>query len=295
MSMTDKEPVAEKATEGAVAAFTLRRPVGPSVPVICASPHSGDHYPDVLLQNLRVPLLDLRRTEDAFVDEIFSAAPEFGATLIAATHARSFVDLNRDARELDPGMFESSPPGPIAAASPRVQAGLGCFPRVGAAGENMYRGKISDSDARQRLELVHTPYHACLRQEIDRNLDEFGCAILLDCHSMPSQQPGRRDLPDIVLGDRFGSSCTSQLTNLVERSFRSAGYTVVRNAPYAGGYTTRRYGRPKRQVHVLQIEINRGLYMDEVQVTPTATMQSVMGAVRQVLADVSRLSARLSS
>lgn len=293
MSITDRESGIQDVTDGDVAPFILTRPPGTTVPVIFASPHSGSHYPDSLLGNLRVPLDDLRRTEDAFVDQLFASAPEFGATLVAATHARSFVDLNRDARELDPEMFENDPPGPVAAPSPRVQAGLGCFPRVGSRGEHIYAGKISDADGRRRLEHVHTPYHNCLRTEIDRHVDESGCAILIDCHSMPSQQPGRRPLPDIVLGDRFGSSCTSQLTNLVERSFRQAGLSVVRNAPYAGGYTTRRYGRPKRHIHALQIEINRNLYMDETEIEPKPSMQSLMGAVRQVMADICRLSEKL--
>ncbi|MEM5515966.1 N-formylglutamate amidohydrolase [Henriciella sp. AS95] len=278
-----------------VAPFTLSRSAEAECPVIFASPHSGQYYPNPLLKKLRVPLLDLRQIEDAFVNDLFSGAPAAGATLIAATHARSFVDLNRDARELDPDMIDGAAPGPVAAPSARVQAGLGCFPRIGARGENIYSGKITADDARTRLEGVHAPYHTALADEIRRFREAFGCAILIDCHSMPSNQPGRRELPDIVLGDRFGSSCTSQLTNLVERAFRKAGYTVVRNAPYAGGYTTRRYGRPKRHVHALQIEINRQLYMDETLVEPKPSMQTVISAVQHVISEICRFSVRLSA
>ncbi|MGB3624801.1 MAG: N-formylglutamate amidohydrolase, partial [Henriciella sp.] len=261
--------------------------------VICTSPHSGSHYPDIMLEQLRVPLMDLRRTEDAFVDELFAQAPETGATLIRANYARAYVDLNRDARELDPDMIEGDMPGPVAAPSPRMQAGLGCFPRIGARGENIYSSRISAADARFRLNGVHGPYHQAIAGEIAEHRETFGCAILLDCHSMPSHQPGRRELPDIVLGDRFGSSCTSQLTNLAEREFRKAGFSVVRNAPYAGGYTTRRYGRPNRHVHALQIEINRGLYMDEHAIEPKPSMQSVMCAAQNVLQAICALSSRL--
>jgi N-formylglutamate amidohydrolase len=295
MSMIDDERRMKQDVARTVAPFILSRPETDPHPVIFASPHSGHYYPDTLLQNLCVPLIDLRQTEDAFVDQLFASAPQAGATLIAATHARSFVDLNRDARELDADMIEGGLPGPVAAPSARVQAGLGCFPRIGARGENIYAGKISSQDAHTRLDHVHTPYHRALADEIARCREASGCAILIDCHSMPSQQPGRRDLPDIVLGDRFGSSCTSQLTSLVERTFRSEGYSTVRNAPYAGGYTTRRYGRPKRHVHALQIEINRRLYMDEAEITPNASMQNVISAVQHVITEICRFSARLSA
>ncbi|MEQ9316742.1 MAG: N-formylglutamate amidohydrolase [Henriciella sp.] len=293
MSLTDG-PFETRASVGeTVAPFAISRPSSEAVPIVCASPHSGNHYPDEMLNKLRVPLMDLRRTEDAFVDRLFASAPEAGATLITANYARSYVDLNRDARELDPEMIDGELPGPVAAPSPRVQAGLGCFPRIGARGENIYSGTISAEEARFRLDGVHAPYHQALSDQLAADQEAFGCAILLDCHSMPSQQPGRRDLPDIVLGDRFGSSCTSQLTNLAEREFRKAGFSVVRNAPYAGGYTTRRYGRPKRHIHALQLEINRGLYMDEQAVEPNPSMQSVICAAQDVLHAICRLSLRL--
>lgn len=293
MSLTDDSFETTASVDETVAPFAISRPSSEAVGIVCASPHSGNHYPDEMLNKLRVPLMDLRRTEDAFVDQLFAAAPDTGATLITANYARSYVDLNRDAREIDPDMIDGELPGPVAAPSPRVQAGLGCFPRIGARGENIYSGKIATADAHFRLEGVHAPYHQALADELAAQCDAFGCAILLDCHSMPSQQPGRRDLPDIVLGDRFGSSCTSQLTNLAEREFRKAGFSVVRNAPYAGGYTTRRYGRPKRHIHALQIEINRALYMDEQLVEPKPSMQTVMCAAQDVLQSICRLSARL--
>jgi N-formylglutamate amidohydrolase len=274
----------ERAPGLTLPAYTLSRPSAAQRPVIFASPHSGRHYPDSFLQNLRVPLIDLRQTEDAYVDELFSEAPDAGASLLHATYSRSFVDLNRDSRELDPAMFAGDPPGPVAAPSVRVEAGLGCFPRIGARGETIYAKKLSTHDGLARLSGVHEPYHRMLATEIAALHQASGCALLIDCHSMPSAQPGRPALPDFVLGDRFGSSCTGQLTSLVERALRAKGYTVVRNAPYAGGYTTRRYGRPKRHVHALQIEINRQLYLDEKTVEPHEGMANL----RVELADLSR-------
>lgn len=240
---------------------------------------------------LRVPLMDLRRTEDAFVEDLFSDAPQAGGTLIYANYARGYVDLNRDARELDPGMFSDGPPRRVAVASPRVEAGLGCLPRIAARGEPIYASQLSRAEGEYRLAQVHDAYHACVRSTLNHYRDITGIGILIDCHSMPSRQPGRRKLADIVLGDRFGSSCDNRLTSLAERSFRDLGYTVSRNAPYAGGYTTRCYGRPKRNIHALQIEINRSLYMDEENVTISANYQNVkkdMASVSQSLSEFSR-------
>lgn len=293
MSLADHERDMPAGHDGPVPAYRLVHPAGRQAPVLFASPHSGTHYPAGLLGNLRVPLIDLRRTEDAHIDVIFAHAPELGACLLSATHARTYVDLNRDPRELDPEMFEDELPGDAASPSVRVKAGLGCIPKIGARGDVIYAKKLSLADGRARLEGIHGPYHQVLSDEIAALRHDYGCALLIDCHSMPSKQPGRPDLPDIVLGDRFGSSCTSQLTNLVERTFRQRGLSVVRNAPYAGGYTTRRYGRPKRHVHALQIEVNRRLYMDELAVEPSPGMTDLIETVDLVISEICRLAARL--
>lgn len=274
-------------------AFTLDVPQADERPLIFASPHSGREYPDYFRSALRVPLLDLKQTEDAFVDELFANAPLYGARLLKATYARSFVDLNRDPREIDASMFHGDPPGPVAVPTVRVEAGLGCFPRIGARGEFIYAKKLDPADGRARLDFIHTPYHAALSGEIAALRQKHGCAILIDCHSMPSTQPGRPDLPDFVLGDRFGSSCTGQLTSLVERTLRKAGFSVVRNAPYAGGFTTRKYGRPKQHVHALQIEINRRLYLDEAQVTAIDAMAALSHQLDGLMENISELSERL--
>lgn len=246
--------------------YHVARPLTGRAPVLFTSPHSGSHYPETMLGQLRVPLIDLRRTEDAFVDELFAAAPSLGAVMIHASHGRAYVDLNRDARELDPAMFEDGAPRPAAVTSARVEAGLGCLPKIAARGEPIYAGQLTRADGERRLARVHDAYHERIQAEIARLTAQWGRAVLIDCHSMPSQQPGRKPLPDIVLGDRFGSSCHGRLTETAERLFRSLGFSVARNAPYAGGYTTRRYGRPRQGAHALQIELNRSLYMDEIRV-----------------------------
>lgn len=258
----------------------------PAAPVLFASPHSGSVYPAAMQAALCVPLMDVRRTEDAFVDELFAGAPALGAGLITARYGRSVVDLNRDPHELDAAMFHDGPPRPCALPTARVEAGLGCLPRVGARGEAIYGRLLSRAEGEERLSLVHDAYHEHLAGTLDGLRRAHGHALLIDCHSMPSVQPGRRALSDIVLGDRFGSSADSRLLARIERSFRTAGFTVARNAPYAGGYTTRRYGRPRRGVHALQIEINRGLYMDEQRITRSGGFISLKDALGLVIADI---------
>ncbi|MFN3607894.1 MAG: N-formylglutamate amidohydrolase [Hyphomonas sp.] len=247
--------------------FLLSEPEGAAAPIVFASPHSGKYYPEAMIAALCVPLMDVRRTEDAFVDELFANAPRHGATLLAARFGRSVVDLNRDPHELDPAMFHDGPPRACALPTPRVEAGLGCLPKVGARGEAIYNRLLSKAEGEKRLAGIHDVYHGLLSDLLDTRRTLHGRALLVDCHSMPSVQPGRRNLTDIVLGDRFGSSSDPRLVNRLERVFRHHGLTVARNAPYAGGYTTRRYGRPKRGIHAIQIEINRGLYMDEQAIT----------------------------
>ena len=275
--------------------YTLDGPAGPAAPVLFASPHSGNEYPERMQSALCVPLIDLRRTEDAFVEELFADAPALGATLMAARYGRSVADLNRDPRELDASMFSDGLPRISGLPTARVDAGLGALPRVASRGEAIYARRLTRAEGEERLRLVHDAYHDRLGLELGALRDTHGAVLLIDCHSMPSVQPGRRHLADIVLGDRFGSSCDPRLTGRVERAFRAQGLSVARNAPYAGGYTTRRYGRPKRNVHALQIEINRGLYMDEHAVTRSdrfAEMRAVITDVTAQILDIARLVSR---
>lgn len=257
-----------------------------AAPILFTSPHSGSDYPEPMQDALCVPLIDVRRTEDAFVDELFSGAPALGGALMAARYARSVVDLNRDPHELDAAMFRDGPPRACALPTARVDAGLGCLPRVGARGEAIYSRLLSRAEGEARLSHVHDAYHEHLAVTLEALRRAHGHALLVDCHSMPSTQPGRRNLADIVLGDRFGSSADPRLISRIERSFRAHGFTVARNAPYAGGYTTRRYGRPRRGFHALQVEINRGLYMDELRVARASGFDTLKTALQHVIAEI---------
>jgi N-formylglutamate amidohydrolase len=274
------------ATPAAEPPFVLIEPLRRTSPLIFASPHSGRRYPAELLADARVSLISLRRSEDAYVDELFAGAAAHGAAVLSATIARAYVDLNRDPAELDPDMFDERPPHSVHLTSARVQAGLGAIPRVSGDGQNIYRRRLPLSDAERRIAQVHRPYHAMLHNLVTETSAAFGCAVLVDCHSMPSSARGAH-APDIVLGDRFGASCHPSVTALAEATLRRLGYRVARNAPFAGGHTTQTYGRPAHGVHALQIEINRALYVDE------RTLERSNGYVR-VRADMSRLAEALN-
>jgi N-formylglutamate amidohydrolase len=243
----------------------LRRPAGQVLPLVVASPHSGSDYPAEFVATSRLDPLSLRRSEDAFVDEIFAASPRLGVPLLAARFPRAYLDVNREAWELDPAMFAEPLPDYVNARSPRVRMGLGTIARVVASGEEIYAGKLGFAEAQERIETLYYPYHAALGRLVDETSAEFGFCLLVDCHSMPSGAPGNsgREAADIVLGDCHGAACAPQIVESARRYLTRRGFVVALNAPYAGGFTTGHYGRPRRGRHALQVEINRAIYMDE--------------------------------
>ena len=241
-------------------------------PVIFASPHSGRDYPAELLENSRLDRHNLRQSEDCYVDLLFNAAPSYGAPLLRALFPRAFVDVNRARNEIDPRMFADEVTDRIDTGSNRVAAGLGVIPRIVADGHDIYDRKLFFRDAQRRLSSCYDPYHKALSDLIDAAVKDFGMAVVIDCHSMPSSGTGVRfpaHLPDMVLGDRFGVSCAAEITDFADSFLSGRGLSVARNAPYAGGYVASSYGRPRRNVHVLQIEINRRLYLDEKRIART--------------------------
>lgn len=271
------------------AAFGLWRAAAdgqpPPTPLVFASPHSGRDYPDDMMSAAVLDAQTIRRSEDAFVDDLIAAAPELGVATITARYARAYIDLNREAFELDPGMFADELPEFARARTARVAAGLGAIARVVSEGQEIYARKLMFSEARGRIEGAHRPYHAALERLIAEARRTHGFAILVDWHSMPAAaaKAGGRDRPcDFVLGDRFGAACAGLLTARVERELEAMGYRVARNTPYAGGYTTEHYGRPARRTHALQIEINRGLYLDEAKLTPTAGFERLKADLAQL-------------
>ncbi len=266
--------------------FRLEEAAGPHGRVVFSSPHSGRAYPDGFVRRARLTPLALRASEDAYVDELFAAAPGHGAPLIAAVAPRAYVDLNRGPEELDPSVVDGVRATGL---NPRVAAGLGVIPRVVAEGAPIYWGKISRADAAERLARHHAPYHEALATLMRRARATHGLAVLYDCHSMPSDAlrsaarvRGRR--PEIVLGDRFGASAADWVTARAQAAFEAAGFTVARNTPFAGGYITQRYGRPSHAWHAVQIEIDRALYLDERSVTRGTGFAALRDALSGVVA-----------
>ncbi|MFO1040048.1 MAG: N-formylglutamate amidohydrolase [Geminicoccaceae bacterium] len=258
---------------------------GPT-PVVLSSPHSGRHYPAGLLDQLRVGAHVLRAFEDGPLDELLLPACRVGAVLVAARYARAVVDLNRDATELDPEALPVVERGNGLRATLRARAGLGVVPtRLG--GQPIYRGALRGDDLELRLRHVHLPYHA----ELDRLLDErrgtFGVAVLLDVHSMPTAGlAGPETGIDVSLGDRYGRACDASLVDAVELVLVDAGLKVARNRPYAGGYITERHGRSDQNRHALQIELRRGLFMDETSHRVTAGATAIADLLARVVAIV---------
>jgi len=267
------------------------RPSPQTVPVIFASPHSGRCYPDDLLAVTRLDALSLRRSEDSFVDELFAAAPAHGAPLLAATFPRAWCDANREPWELDPAMFADRLPSWVNTTSARVGAGLGTIARVVASGEAIYRDKLCFADAERRVRTCWQPFHDTLGALIAETRAAFGVCLLVDCHSMPSHGHASRSggrPADFVLGDAHGTACAPRLARLVEDLLSDLGYAVRRNDPYAGGYITRHYGRPREGVHALQIEIARELYMDEGRIERLAGFPTVQHSITRLIAGLAR-------
>lgn len=269
--------------------FTLLKPVTQTAPVIYASPHSGNQYPQDFVENANLDPLSLRGSEDAFVHELYDSCVKYGSPLLHANFPRAYVDANREPYELDPDMFSDPLPSYVNVDSLRAQAGLGTIARIVTNGADIYRHKLPFAEAHRRIDSLYHPYHATLHQMIEKTRTQFGACLLIDCHSMPSRiEPNAANgrIPDIILGDRFGTSCAEWISDFVHSLLERQGFSVLRNRPYAGGFTTDHYGNPAQRVHTLQIELNRALYMNEETITRLPTFGEIQkrleGAIQQL-------------
>lgn len=273
--------------------------LGPHVarcPLVFSSPHSGSVYPRRFLDNCRLEPIALRRSEDAFVDELFGAATELGAPLLRARFPRSYLDLNREPYELDPRLFEGRLPAAANTRSLRVAGGLGTIPRVVGQAQEIYAARIPIEEALLRIDCLYKPYHGRLRELLERTWQAFGLVILVDCHSMPSGamltafpplplyplRPTSGSKADFVIGDRHGTSCAPEFIGVVENELRRLGFSVQRNKPYAGGFITEHYGDPAANRHAMQIEVCRALYMDEQNIVKSERFGEVRAALAKV-------------
>jgi N-formylglutamate deformylase len=274
-----------------IAAYHLFRPKRLRSNVVFSSPHSGSEYPESFLRASTLDRHTIRSSEDAFVDQLFQDAPEYGAPLITAGAPRAYVDLNRSADELDPALIAGIKQ---MGHNPRVSSGLGVIPRVVANGRAIYRGKLPMTEAQRRLDHYWHPYHSALQSLLDESHAQFGQSILIDCHSMPHEAMdgatrANQKRADIVLGDRFGAAASSEVVDRIESVFASAGLTVVRNTPFAGAYVTQAYGRPLRGRHAVQVEIDRRLYMNEQTILPSSNFEAFRQLMCTVIADVTEI------
>jgi N-formylglutamate amidohydrolase len=245
--------------------FEIVEPAAWRAPIIFNSPHSGSLYPQDFVAASRIDLAALRRSEDSFMDELIGDLSQRGFPVVRVNFPRSYVDVNREPYELDPRMFTGRLPSFANTRSMRVAGGLGTIPRVVGDGQEIYRERLSVDDALARIEALYKPYHRALRRLINKAHQNFGTVIVVDCHSMPSIGVSRDEprRPDVVIGDRYGTSCAPLIPDMVEETMRALGYSVGRNKPYAGGFITEHYGNPASGLHAVQLELNRAIYMDE--------------------------------
>jgi N-formylglutamate deformylase len=266
--------------------FEILEPAQWRGPVLFNSPHSGNVYPHAFLTSSRLDMATLRRSEDSFVDELALGVVRRGYPLMRAHFPRCYVDVNREPYELDPRMFEGRLPSFANTRSMRVAGGLGTVARVVGDAQEIYGQRIPVDDAIRRIESLYKPYHRGLRRLFTRMHRDFGAAVLIDCHSMPSSTGSKDERPraDVVLGDRYGTSCVAAVAETVEQVLRGLGYSVSRNKPYAGGFITEHYGNPAAGLHAMQLELNRALYMDERRYERSATFGR-LAADLEALAD----------
>lgn len=260
--------------------LTLVRPVEQRA-VLVEVPHSGLSVPSELEPMLDAPRDGVLRDSDIYVDELYADAPRRGASMLVAHASRYVVDLNRAADDVD---LDTVPDHP----APRGVQPRGVVWRMATDGRALLRRPLTYAELEQRLSRFHRPYHAALRSELTRLRARFGHVVLLAAHSMPSAgrvlTTGRLvRRADVVPGTRGGSTADRRVIDLVDAHFRDAGLSVRHDDPYRGGYTTAHYGRPREGWHAIQIELNRGLYVDEAT---SRRREPEFGALRQLLASL---------
>ena len=274
-----------------VAPFEIRSCAEQRVPFVFSSPHSGRYYPERFLAMARLDRNAIRRSEDCYVDELFGAVVPLGAPMLAANFPRAYLDVNREPWELDPRMFSEPVPSYCNIRSARVAGGLGTVPRLVGEGLDIYSGRLPLAEAVARIETVYKPFHETLKRLLTRTHAAFGFAVLIDCHSMPASirvgDNGAR--PDFIIGDRFSTSASGLLTDAAIGMLVAMGYSVAHNKPYAGGFITEHYGRPARHLHALQIEVNRGLYMNERTLQKSAGFDALADDLARFCADLMAL------
>jgi N-formylglutamate amidohydrolase len=256
--------------------ITAPSPQAPATALIFASPHSGDRYPDDMGAAPDLSVASLKSAEDALVGRLIADGPRQGATVIEGRIGRAYVDLNRDPGELDPVLI----PGLEAPVGAKTAAGYGVVPRLAGDGTPLYARRLTLAEAQARIDAVHRPYHQALADLMQATRAAQGRAVLIDWHSMPARAVGA----EVVLGDRYGSACSARLSRRLRDLFEGLGWRVAQNHPYAGGWSTQRWGRPDEGYEAIQIELSRRLYLDETTLQPAAHYAVTQKALSRVIA-----------
>lgn len=222
--------------------------------MLLSVPHAGRDYPHWLISLSKGGETALAALEDPLVDELVESAINKGVGAVVAQTPRAAIDCNRAEDEIDPTVVRS---GPLPSLSPRARGGLGIVPGRTASHGSLWRQPIPRYELEERLTQAHRPYHRAIEEQLNGLLDRFGCALLLDCHSMPPPDSG----PSVIIGDRYGQSAGPWVTSEAVKIVTSMGFRVGVNQPFAGGHVVQRHGSPGRAVHALQIEIDRRCYL----------------------------------
>ena len=294
-AIQEKEVAMELSERNAIRAeltppFLIHYPEEQTSPIVFCSPHSGRIYPSVFLNATKLDADTLRRSEDCYVDELFAAAPSHGAPLLTARFPRAYLDVNREPYELDPALFDEPLPEYANPHTMRVIGGLGTIARIVSESQEIYDRPLPLAVAHERIECLYRPFHSALRQLLDQTRDRFGYAILIDCHSMPSisASGGPLHRSEFVLGDRFGTSCDDRIARQIRMALNQLDYRVQLNRPYAGGFITEHYGAPAEDIHAIQIEINRSLYMKERTLQRGARFQRFRNDISSFIETITR-------
>ena len=251
-------------------------------PIIISLPHSGDNYYSEFIKSSLLDKDELCRAEDSFVDEIWDFSINEGYCYIKSTIPRIYVDLNRHPLELDPYLCSSDIPKFEQSKSLKVLSGIGVIPKVSNYGNDIYAEPLSRAEIRKRLISYYFPYHRALKYMIKRLKNKFNDVLVIDCHSMPSSDvPKKSTFVDINLGNNYGLSISENIFNLIRGNFEKLGFIVEENVPYSGGFITQFYGNPSDGIHVLQLEINRSIFMDEKLFKKNRNIEQISKKIRK--------------
>ncbi len=253
----------------------------PLSPVVLSVPHAGRAYPAACKKLCRVPLAQLVRLEDRYADLLVQDCVAAGMTVLVAHTPRLWIDLNRDERDM---LRSAGATSATRAPTSRARSGLGLVPtRLSGVGD-IWWDAPNDVAIAARLAQVHRPYHNAVRAALAAARARFGIAILLDVHSMPPLTG--QHAAHIVIGDRFGQAAAPHISDCAHHLCSRAGFRVARNAPYAGAHMLDYHAAPTNNIHALQLEFDRQLYLDEFLLEPANTLSELQKFTVQLARDL---------